>query len=109
MSRDIGYELERQKFIWDSEKADTNLFKHKISFEEAASVFVFESVIYVHDDTHSSDEERIIAIGFSNRLNILMVCHCMRENDSVIRIISARKATREERQTWEEENYEGGI
>jgi uncharacterized DUF497 family protein len=103
---EISYELDGQKFIWDSDKADNNIVKHGIAFEEAASVFIFDNVIYFEDTSHSENENRFIAVGMSEKVRILMVCHCMRENDEVIRIISARKATNSEKQTWKEENNE---
>ena len=88
------------KFEWDDKKNQSNIKKHGISFEEAASVFEDDESLIIADDEHSKDEERFILIGFSFRANLLVVCHCYREKDSIIRIISARKADSKERQKY---------
>ena len=88
------------KFEWDDKKNQNNIKKHGISFEEAASVFEDDESLIIADDEHSDDEERFILIGFSFRANLLVVCHCYREKDSIIRIISARKADSKERQKY---------
>ena len=98
--RDIVYELDGQLFVWDKIKAESNKAKHGISFEEAASVFVIDGAEEFDDDNHSDDEERIIVIGLSREMRILTVVHCWRENDTIIRIISARKATHLEQKLW---------
>ena len=98
--RDVYFELEGQTFIWDKVKAKENIEKHGISFEEAASVFIITGAEEFEDDEHSDDEERLIVIGLSRELRVLTVIHCWRENDTVIRIISARKATKLEQQLW---------
>jgi len=98
--RDVIYELEGQTFIWDKVKAQSNIDKHGISFEEASSVFLIDGAEEYEDDEHSNDEERLIVIGFSRALRVLTVVHCWRENDTIIRIISARKATKLEQQLW---------
>lgn len=82
---------------WDPLKAATNLEKHGISFEEAATVFADEFGRIIPDPEHSDDEDRFILLGMSWSLRVLVVCHCYRETSSVIRIISARKATKTER------------
>ncbi|MDR0937422.1 MAG: BrnT family toxin [Oscillospiraceae bacterium] len=84
------------KFEWDEAKNKTNIIKHGIPFETAQYVFYDENAIVVYDEEHSDDEERFAIIGADNIYRILMVCHCYRENDSIIRIISARKATNNE-------------
>lgn len=84
------------KFQWDEKKNKTNIKKHGISFEEASSVFYDEEALIISDEAHSQKEERFIMIGFSYKFNILVVCHCYRQNDSIVRIISARKATKKE-------------
>ena len=94
--QDIQYELNGQLFIWNSEKADINKNKHGVHFEEAATVFMNYSTEYYDDEEHSDDEERFIALGMSKRHNLLMVCHCMRESETIIRVISARKADKHE-------------
>ena len=95
-NQDVRYELDGQAFVWDSEKYDINKSKHGITFEEAATVFIKDETKYYHDEAHSYEEDRFIAIGISNSDNLLMVCHCMRENDAITRIISARKAEKHE-------------
>ena len=84
------------KFEWDPPKAAANLKKHQISFEEARSVFYDEFAIQFFDEEHSSDEERFLMLGMSSGAKLLIVCHCEREHGEVIRIISARKATKRE-------------
>ena len=88
------------KFEWDDNKNQANIEKHGISFEEAASVFQDEGALIIADEEHSESEERFILIGFSFRANLLVVCHCYREKNSAIRIISARKADKKERQKY---------
>ena len=97
---DFVYELEGQLFIWDKIKAESNKVKHGVSFEEAATVFIIDGAEEFEDDEHSDDEDRLIIIGLSHELRVLTVVHCWRENDTVIRIISARKATRLEQKLW---------
>lgn len=84
------------KFEWDEHKADANLKKHQISFEEAKSIFFDEYGVQFFDDDHSFDEERFLMLGMSFAAKLLIVCHCEREHGAVIRIISARKATKRE-------------
>ncbi len=84
------------RFLWDYNKNKINMHKHKISFEEAVSVFYDAEAIIRDDPEHSDEEDRFIILGLSNRANLLVVCHCYREEDSIIRIISARKATANE-------------
>lgn len=91
-------------FEWDSAKARSNLKKHGISFEEAKSVFYDEFAIQFYDDENSEDEERFLMLGVSNELRVLIVAHCERGSGEVIRIISARKATKNERKF-----YRGGA
>ena len=87
-------------FMWDEAKAAINLQKHKVSFEEAKTVFDDEEALFMSDPDHSDTEERFILLGMSTLLRLLVVCHCYRENDDVIRIISARKATKNETNTY---------
>ena len=87
-------------FAWDDEKFEENIKKHGITFEEAATVFEDINALIISDPDHSEDEERFIIIGFSERARLLIVCHCYRENDTVIRIISARKAHRREQRDY---------
>ena len=83
-------------FDWAKEKSTSNQKKHGISFEEAQTVFLDENALMIHDPDHSADEERFIILGLSVKFRALVVCHCYRKQDSVIRIISARKATKKE-------------
>ena len=83
-------------FEWDENKNRTNQAKHKISFEEAQTVFYDERALVIDDPDHSQEEERFIILGMSFKANLLVVCHCCRSSESVIRIISARKATKTE-------------
>ena len=84
-------------FEWDRRKANANLRKHGVSFEEAKSAFLDENARVIPDPEHSDEEERFVLLGLSVRLRLLVVVHCYRESDDLIRIISARKADRSER------------
>ena len=85
------------RFEWNPDKAKINFEKHKVSFEEAQTVFYDEQALLIADPDHSdSEEDRFVIIGRSKKLHLLVVCHCYRESDEVIRIISARKATAKE-------------
>ena len=90
----------RIRFEWDVKKAEQNLKKHGVSFDEARSVFFDESAIEFYDDEHSEWENRFLLLGLSAKLRVLLVCHCLRESGNVIRIISARKATKKEKQHY---------
>ena len=83
-------------FEWDPAKAAANLKKHQVSFEEARSVFFDEFATQYFDEDHSMNEERFLMLGMSSGAKLLIVCHCERENGEIIRIISARKATKRE-------------
>jgi len=87
-------------FEWDDRKDRANRKKHGISFEEARSAFLDESARVIPDPEHSDAEDRFVLLGLSASLRILVVCHCYREDESVIRIISARKADREEQRQY---------
>ena len=84
------------RFERDQDKNKINVRKHKISFEEAKTVFSDPSARILADPDHSATEDRFIMLGMSLGLRLLVVCHCYRESDEVIRIISARKATMSE-------------
>ena len=88
------------RFAWDAAKAEENAKKHGVSFEEASTVFADESARLKHDPDHSQAEDRFLLLGFSVKLRMLIVCHAYRENDEVIRIITARKATPSERRQY---------
>ena len=77
-------------------KNGINKKKHNISFEEAMTVFYDEEALVIEDVEHSEEEERFIILGMSTSLKFLVFFHCYRDSDSVIRIISARKATKRE-------------
>lgn len=84
------------KFEWDEAKNKINQAKHHVSFEEATSVFYDENAILFDDPDHSKDEDRFLILGVSDKLHTCIVSHCYRDKDKVIRIISARKATKRE-------------
>jgi len=84
------------EFEWDKRKASANLRKHGISFDEARTAFFDESAMLYHDPDHSDQEDRFLLLGNSFKLNTVVVCHCFRESESKIRIISARKADKSE-------------
>ena len=87
-------------FAWDRRKARSNLLKHGVSFEEAQSVFLDESARLIDDPDHSEDEERFLLLGYSFQVRCLIVSHCFRESDCVIRLISARRATKHEEEVY---------
>ena len=95
------------KFEWDESKNIINIQKHNVSFEEAMTVFKDVRAILRYDESHSETEDRFNILGISQLSNLLIVCHCYRENDTIIRIISARKPTKEESSYYEEENKNG--
>src|SRR5262245_25724499 len=90
------------RFEWDAHKAGANYRKHGVSFEEAETVFLDDDAVVIPDDEHSSEEDRFLILGLSYNLRMLIVCHCYRESNDVIRIISARKATKPERLQYEQ-------
>ena len=90
------------QFEWDESKNEANIKKHKISFEEAQTVFFDPMTKVAPDPDHSKQEERFIAVGHSSNHRLLLVVHCFREKDETIRIISARKLTKTERKQFEE-------
>ena len=89
-------------FSWDNVKAKSNLIKHKISFEEAKTVFDDDNARLIYDPDHSDTEDRFIVLGLSCTLKILTVVHCYRNSENNIRIISARKSTKSETKQYEE-------
>ena len=89
------------RFEWDEAKNRENKRKHGLSFEEAQTVFLDENAVRFFDPDHSSNEDRFLLLGLSHRLRAVVVCHCFRAGDAIIRIISARKANRkEEKDYW---------
>ena len=89
------------RFEWDENKNTINQRKHSVSFEEAKTVFYDENALLLDDPDHSADEDRFILLGLSREMKLLVVCHCYRCSDTVIRIISARKATKNESKYYE--------
>jgi hypothetical protein len=83
-------------FTWDARKASDNLTKHGVSFEEARTVFFDEDAIEFFDEDHSAREDRFLLLGLSAHARLLLICHCHRESEATIRIISARRATKSE-------------
>jgi uncharacterized DUF497 family protein len=90
------------RFEWDPAKATVNLRKHGVSFNEAKTVFDDEHALLLDDPDHSATEDRFVLLGLSAMLRTVVVVHCYRENDEVVRFISARKATRAEQRQYEE-------
>jgi hypothetical protein len=88
------------KFEWDEDKSASNHKKHQIRFEEAQTVFLDPHAIDFYDEDHSEREDRFIRVGISEKLNVLLVVYCERD-EKHIRIISARKATLDERKLYE--------
>ena len=88
------------KFDWDPVKAESNKKKHGVSFEEAQSVFYDEFAVQFFDEENSESEDRFLMIGVSDEAHLLIVCHCERDQGNIIRIISARKATKNERKYY---------
>ncbi len=93
--------MQRLELVWDARKNRTNQSKHGVSFEEARTAFYDENAKVYFDPDHSQDEDRFLLLGMSQRLRVLVVCHCYREKEGKIRIISARRADRgEEQEYW---------
>jgi len=89
------------KFEWDPVKNEVNIKKHGIDFSEAETVFEDERAVTIYDEDHSNGEDRFTIIGISRKLRELAVCHCFRKDDEVTRIISARRATKNESKLYE--------
>ena len=88
------------QFEWDQKKNKSNAKKHGVSFEEAQITFYDEHAIVFDDPDHSNEEDRFILLGTNHKLSTLVVCHCYREKEIIVRIISARKADEEEEQFY---------
>ncbi len=84
------------EFEWDTLKNEKTIRKHSVSFEEAAEIFSNPDTVFEYDEDHSDLEDRWNAIGYSSKQRALIVCHCYKEDDYIIRIISARKASSED-------------
>ena len=85
---------------WDAEKSATNRRKHGVSFDEASTVFYDENALFMADPKHSETEDRFLLLGMSFKPRVLVVCHCYRGKEDTIRIISARRADRSEREQY---------
>lgn len=94
------------RFEWDSGKNRLNQKKHRVSFEEAKTVFFDEGALIASDPDHSVEEDRFLIIGFSIQLRALLVCFCEREGGNLIRIISARKASKKEQRQYREGDFQ---
>jgi len=92
--------VDQVTFSWDDRKARANLGKHGVSFEEAATACADENARLIHDPDSPGSEDRSILVGFSSKLRLLVVCHTYRSDDREIRIVSARKANRNERKQY---------
>jgi uncharacterized DUF497 family protein len=88
------------RFEWDSRKDAANRRKHRVSFEEAATAFLDDRAAFMDDPDHSAREDRYLLLGMSTSVRLLVVSHCFRANDQVIRIISARRGTRAEQMAY---------
>ena len=91
------------RFVWDEQRNISNQRKHGVSFEEAQSVFYDEFAVQFFDEDNSVSEDRFLMLGFSEEARLLIVCHCERNQGNIVRIISARKATKNE------SNYYQGV
>lgn len=89
------------RFEWDPQKDRSNQRKHGVSFAEGCTAFSDDHALLIGDPDHSEEEERFILLGLSARLRLLVVCHCHRQADCVIRLISARRASRREGSQYE--------
>lgn len=91
------------EFEWDNKKNIINQKKHNVSFDEAKSAFQDPNALSFYDPDHSKDEDRFILLGISFQLRALVVCHCYKDNEETIRIISARKADKQEKKDYRDE------
>jgi len=92
--------MKKISFEWDADKDQINTKKHNVSFSEAKTAFYDQDAIQFYDPEHSEDEDRFLLLGTSFQSNTLVVCHCFREEETTIRIISARKADKYEEQAY---------
>jgi uncharacterized DUF497 family protein len=92
--------MDKIKFLWDEDKNQKNIKSHNISFEEAKTVFYDPNAKIIYDPDHSKEEDRFIILGLSKALNLLIVCHCYKEQEEQIRIFSARRATKNEKKQY---------
>jgi uncharacterized DUF497 family protein len=95
--------MEELRFEWDPRKAKSNAAKHGVSFDEASTAFYDDNGLVIDDPAHSEAEDRFILLGLSATVRLVVVVHCFRDEDSIIRIISARKATSAESRQYQEQ------
>ena len=101
VNRNYNVHMQSLHIEWDQKKNRANRKKHGVSFEEARTVFYDESAIQFYDPDHSDEEDRFILLGLSLKPQVLVVCDCFRESETVVRIISARTADKDEdREYW---------
>ena len=92
--------MKKLKFEWDNNKDRVNTSKHGVTFDEAQTAFYDEYAIQFFDPEHSDSEDRFLLLGTSFKLKMLVVCHCFRDEETVVRIISARKADKDETKVY---------
>ncbi len=92
--------MKKLRFEWDNNKDRVNTSKHGVSFDEAQTAFYDEYAIQFFDPEHSESEDRFLLLGTSFKLKTLVVCHCFREEETIVRIISARKADKDETKAY---------
>jgi len=92
--------MKNLKFEWDKKKDKANIKNHGISFADARTTFYDEHALQFFDPDHSDEEDRFILLGTNHKLNTLVVCHCFKETETLVRIISARKADKDESDTY---------
>ena len=92
--------MKQLRIEWDEKKAKANVRKHGVSFEEARTVFYDENAIQFYDPDHSEDADRFILLGLSFTPQVLVVCHCFRESETIVHIISARRADKDEEEEY---------
>ena len=91
----------RLAFEWDNNNAKQNVKKHGVSFEEARTAFLDDNARVIPDPDHSEDEDRFVLIGLSISLRVLVVCHCYRQTEEIVRVISARRADQHETKQYQ--------
>jgi uncharacterized DUF497 family protein len=96
------FPVDELRFEWDPRKNAENRRKHGVAFEEAETVFVDDHALLIDDPDHSNTEDRFVLLGLSVRFRVLLVVHSYQDEDAVIRIISARRATKQERAKYDE-------
>ena len=92
--------MKQLRFEWDEKQAKANVRKHGVSFEEARTAFYDENAIQFYDPDHSEEEDRFILLGLSFVPQVLVVCHCFRESEKIVRIVSARRADKDEEEEY---------